>query len=64
MVKPIVTTSNGRLVYWWTFSGNVGVASTNVPADVQLIQSGYLCMLKNPKNATSLSPAERAASRA
>lgn len=61
MVKPIVTSSNGRLVYWWNLSGNVGVMSTNVPADVQLVQFGYLCMLKNPKNATRLSPAERAA---
>lgn len=59
MVKAI--TLNTPTVFWWNLDANVGVRSPNRDDDVQLVQFGYFCMLNNPKNASVLTAAERAA---
>jgi hypothetical protein len=45
--------------FFWNIGAKVGLGSPNRPADAQLVQFGYFCMLRDPRNASKLSVDEK-----
>ena len=62
MVSPLVLTEPGKGPrFLFNIGANVGPGCPNDQADVQFVQLGYYAMLRDPKNSSVLTAAERSA---
>lgn len=62
MVSPLLLTEPGKgQRFLFNIGANVGPGCPNDQADVQFVQLGYYAMLRDPKNSSVLSAAERSA---
>jgi hypothetical protein len=59
VVQTFIATLPTGKRFFYNIEAKVGVRSPNRELDVQLVQFGYFAMLRSPKNATTLSAAER-----
>lgn len=62
MVSPLILTEPGKGPrFLFNIGANVGPGCPNDQADVQFVQLGYYAMLRDPKNSSVLTAAERSA---
>lgn len=62
MVSPLILTQPGKgQRFLFNIGANVGPRCPNDQADVQFVQLGYYAMVRDPKNSSLISAAERAA---
>jgi hypothetical protein len=62
MVSPLILTDPGKGPrFLFNIGANVGPGCPNDQADVQFVQLGYYAMVRDPKNSSALTAAERSA---
>ncbi|MFO1087064.1 MAG: hypothetical protein U1E21_21120 [Reyranellaceae bacterium] len=59
MVQSLIASTQSGNKFFYNIDAKVGAHAPNRVNDVQLVQFGYFAMLRSPKNANSLSAAER-----
>ena len=59
MVQTLIAATQSGNKFFYNIEAKVGARAPNRGADVQLVQFGYFAMLRSPKNAITLSAAER-----
>ncbi len=59
MVQTLIGLTGRGNKFFYNIDAKVGARAPNRATDVQLVQFGYFAMLRSPKNANSLSAAER-----
>ena len=59
MVQTLIAATQSGNKFFYNIDAKVGARAPNRGVDVQLVQFGYFAMLRSPKNAITLSAAER-----